>query len=213
MKHIRQLPAGITILILSIAVMALGSAVASLLEGHLVVNFSPQSNQSGAPAWVLDDPDIEPGDNVELPANATFMLVTYTINNVTYYAIFNVTAKPVTLYDTNDTNITIVDTASVAQNKGVLAWDTSSNRAGEVDIKNFNGYSKRIKHSDIFVDAQYFGAVYHVTTVTPPPPPGAGGSNSNNNNVLDLGFIPGLVVVFAGLYMFLKGMRMVAARV
>ena len=192
--YIRSMPAGIVMLVLSVAIMALGAAVAQTLSGLLVIDFSGNSSNETQSGWVLvgatntsasgigNVSTVSDGEQYKIVnGDGNYVVFTYT-NNATTVEIVNTSMENVTLSEDTWTtdNIIRVDSTNA------------------IHVGRPGAYALAVKVNDTYWVRNGTVELYKYI-----PP------STNNNAIpsLDLGFLPGLSVVFAGLYLFLRGLR------
>ncbi len=192
-----SLPAGIVMIMLSVGVMAVGAAVASALSGRLVILGDP-----GDP-WVPIATNVS---SYTIPdENGTYRIIAHVSNGAVYYLVINTTgdwSAPANGAPTSGTGYR----ATIVETNATLSGGTTS--TGTYNYAAAVGYNAVPEAWVAVVSVSGSQRVFYtISSGTATfdiyryePVSGAPG--------VDLGFIPGLAVSFAGLFMFLKGLRL-----
>lgn len=193
-SYLRSMPAGLAMIALSIAIMALGAVIAQSLSNMLVIDFAGSHNQTQQSGWVLVGSVSASASGIGNISDAADG-EQYKIVNGDDYVIFKYTnnKSSIEIVNTSLTNVTLASAGWHTDN--IVRIDSGDNinigtSGNALTIKANGAYWKRSGTVELY---KYI------------PP------SSNNNAIpaLDLGFIPGMSVVFAGLYLFLRGLRQV----
>jgi len=196
--YLRSLPAGFTVLILSIGIIAIGAAVASLLANNMIIKLG----SGGEPTLIASNTTTF---TLSSEGNYTKLYVEINVSNTIYkmYILVNGTYdNPVNgNYDINGTyKVTIIPINFNA----TLGSTASTGGTYEFYIDDNSAPQTYIAVATISGGKQYVivanGVISEIKVWDY--------SNASTASTIDLGFITGLAVVFAGLFMFMKGLRM-----
>ena len=216
--YTRRLPAGLAIIFLSIGIMGLGAAIAQTMQGQLVISLNHNENNGedvitwNGTKWTLWYIINVTGDSLYFSVyedNASEVLALAN-NNASCYADIKIAG----FYDApfgGERNDSGAWRATIYANSGQQGYSSSPLSSTADAIFSYTAsagpYWRVLDRQGNYKG--YFGLCNNarVWYLYVPYNP----SNNNNNASLDIGFIPGVAVTFAGLLMFLKGLRMVSA--
>lgn len=216
MKYLNRLQLGLVLLLLSTAVMGIGLAVANLLAGTLVINFN-----------VNNDTDTNTTVEWQLIAeNKTdyFYVYDYDNNWTELKVVCSATEVALVKIEGNytgpvegardDVNGTWKATLYTLGNYTVGSYSSATGSTNfQARVYLTSGYlrvgvSSHSEYRDYYI--QYNGTSIQCSSYTIYGLPSQQTQQAQLGTTLDLSFIPGLLVIFGGLLMFIRGLQLVS---